>query len=66
MHRVGLVLGAIPIVFFTIMFAVHASQRRIDSEHLQLAAGFLTAAVALYAASWVSGWVIAGFMRDEE
>ena len=64
MHRLGLVLGAIPLLI-AIGIAVAAFFR--DERDVFIFALFTLAwAPALYATCWGLGWVIAGFMGDEE
>ena len=63
MHRLGLVLGAIPIIY--VVITALFLNRQIDSGYFLVGVCLLAAAVLLYAACWAVGWVIVGFMKDE-
>jgi uncharacterized protein (DUF697 family) len=61
-HRLGLVLAALLIVVFAIDRIInHGGSVSIDA--MMTAA---TAAGALYGMCWALGWVIAGYMGDNE
>ena len=75
MHRLGLALGSLTAI---IAVAVTASQvydaltyeggdapAMIEPAIAGFIGALLIGAVAIYAACWTAGWIIAGFMRDE-
>ncbi len=65
-HRLGLVLCALPIVVWVIHFGNRVYDWRMDREDFEMMLLALGAAVSAYAVCRVLGWVIAGFMANEQ
>jgi hypothetical protein len=64
MHRLGLALAALPVLW--VVGGAVVFNRDLDYEHVQMGLVFLVLAGLLYAACWALGWVISGFMKDEQ
>ena len=79
MHRLGMALAAVPLlivvigatpIIFEALRTYGPQGQFFNTEHIGrqdvwLSFVFLFAAAILYAACWLLGWVIAGFLADE-
>jgi hypothetical protein len=71
MHRLGLGLGSIPILFILYAFSATIYDKgpydtiiNITRSDAEFIFQFAIVAAALYGFCWVIGWIIAGFMAD--